>query len=164
MLIKQTLAKIDSIKLGNYIVKHYGPLSHLKLQKLLFYCDAYHMAYFDEELIVDRFEAWAHGPVSRRVYNSFRDKSVLYADICFEQTEVPDPDGHYNELSSSQRGFVTEILENLAPWSDTELETATHSEQPWIEARRGYSPGDKCSVLISKETTRNFYKKELAGE
>lgn len=45
------LQKIDSIDLANYILYKYGSMSHLKLQKLLFYCDAYHLAYFDEELI-----------------------------------------------------------------------------------------------------------------
>ncbi|MBR2290865.1 MAG: DUF4065 domain-containing protein [Prevotella sp.] len=54
---------IDSIVLSNYILKHYGPMSHLKLQKLLYYCDAYSLAYFGEELITDQFEAWVHWPV-----------------------------------------------------------------------------------------------------
>lgn len=36
------LQKIDVLVLSDYIIKHYGPMSHLKLQKLLFYCDAYH--------------------------------------------------------------------------------------------------------------------------
>lgn len=47
------LGKIDSIVLSNYILKHYGDMSHLKLQKLLFYCDAYCLAYFGEELVTD---------------------------------------------------------------------------------------------------------------
>lgn len=41
------MVTIDSIILSDYILKHYGPMSHLKLQRLLFYCDAYHLAYFD---------------------------------------------------------------------------------------------------------------------
>ena len=63
---------IDSIVLSNYILKHYGPMSHLKLQKLLFYCDAYCLAYFGQELITDQFEAWVHGPVSRKVCQRMR--------------------------------------------------------------------------------------------
>lgn len=48
-VIPKNMGTIDSIILSDYILKHYGPMSHLKLQKLLFYCDAYHLAYFDKE-------------------------------------------------------------------------------------------------------------------
>lgn len=163
MIIQNTPTTIDSIVLGNYIIKHYGPMSHLKLQKLLFYCDAYHMAYFDSELIADKFEAWVHGPVSRRVYDSFKDKSVLFADLAFEQLNAPDPDADFANLSSSQQQFINEVLDDLTTWSDIDLETATHREQPWIQARQGYAPGDKCSVQISKPLTREFYKAEING-
>lgn len=74
---------IDSIILSDYILKHYGPMSHLKLQRLLFYCDAYHLAYFDKELITDKFEAWVHGPVSRKVYGSLKDKYMLYEELTY---------------------------------------------------------------------------------
>lgn len=161
MDISNNLSTIDSVILGNYIVKHYGPMSHLKLQKLLFYCDAYHLAYFGKELVTDGFEAWVHGPVSRKVYNSFKDKSVLYADIDYSELQVNDPDADFARLTSSQRNFIIEILDNLSTWTDLDLETATHNEKPWQEARMGYSAGDKCSVLISKDTTLQFYKKEL---
>lgn len=164
MEIQKTLQTIDSLVLGNYIIKHYGPMSHLKMQKLLFYCDAYHLAYFDCELITDKFEAWVHGPVSRIVYNSFKDKSVLYADLYFNQNEADNPDEDFNRLLSSQSQLVTEILDNLSQWSDIDLETSTHKEKPWIEARKGYALGDKCSVEISKETTRLYYKAEINGE
>lgn len=56
-----TLQKIQPIMLADYILKHYGPMSHLKLQKLLFYCDAYSIAYFDQPLIDEPFEAWVPG-------------------------------------------------------------------------------------------------------
>lgn len=163
MDIQNTLRKIDSVVLGNYIIKHYGPMSHLKLQKLLFYCDAYHLAYFDTELVEDEFEAWVHGPVSRRVYDSFKDKSVLFADLAFSDLNVADPDAVFEQLASSQKQFIIEVLDTLTQWSDLDLETATHSEEPWKMARMGYAAGDKCSVPMSKELTRTYYKQELNG-
>ena len=77
----KSLQTIDILVLSEYIIKHYGPMSHLKLQKLLFYCDAYHLAYFEQELVNDEFEAWVHGPVCRKVYDSFKDKSILTSSI-----------------------------------------------------------------------------------
>ncbi len=161
MEIENKLNKIDSIMFGNYIIKHYGPMSHLKLQKLLFYCDAYHIAYFDVELIEDKFEAWVHGPVSRKVYESFKDHSVLFADLKFSDINTENPDPIFEQLTKSQKDFLNEVLSTLTQWTDIDLESATHKEEPWLEARKGHSFGDKCSEEISKETTKTFYKKEL---
>ena len=115
------LGKIDSIVLSNYILKHYGDMSHLKLQKLLFYCDAYCLAYFGEELVTDQFEAWVHGPVSRKVYDSLKDKSILYSDVAYSDTGV-DVDAEFETLSSNQKELITKVLVDLSTWKGMELE------------------------------------------
>lgn len=162
MEITAKLSKIDSTILADYILKNYGPMSHLKLQKLLFYCDAYHMAYFGEELVTDEFEAWVHGPVSRAVYDSLKDKSILYSDLSFIDHGV-NPDDEIKKLTSDQQTMLNDVLGELSTWTGTQLEATTHRESPWIEARRGYGDGAKCSVHISKTTTLEFYKKEING-
>lgn len=48
------------------------PLSNMKLQKLLYYEQGYHLAYFDAPLFPDNFEAWLYGPVVPRVYDMFK--------------------------------------------------------------------------------------------
>lgn len=150
--------KIDSVVLANYILKHYGPMSHLKLQKLLFYCDAYCLAFFGEELISDRFEAWVHGPVCRKVYDEMKGASILYADMAYSPMEGVNEDECFDMLPSEVKDLLRDVLANLNQWSGYQLELATHSELPWQEARRGYSEADKCHVEISKETTRVFYR------
>lgn len=158
----KSLQTIDILVLSEYIIKHYGPMSHLKLQKLLFYCDAYHLAYFEQELVKDEFEAWVHGPVCRKVYDSFKDKSILYSDI--EYNYVPgsiDVDAEFNKLTTSQQELVKDVLNTLSTWTGLELEQTTHSELPWIKARQGYGEADICHSIISKDTTKEFYKKEI---
>lgn len=157
------IQKIDSIVLSNYILKHYGPMSHLKLQKLLFYCDAYHLSYFNVELIDDKFEAWVHGPVSRKVFDSLKDTSLLYSDVEYTNNGV-DVDKEFELLPSLQKELLKDILSTLSTWTGPELEASTHNEKPWLEARIGYGEADRCHELISKETTRVFYKKDLNGE
>lgn len=156
-----SLKTMDSIALSNYILKHYGPMSHLKLQKLLFYCDAYHLAYFDTQLIEDEFEAWVHGPVSRKVFKNLADKSILYSDLEYSPIQDMDEDAIFESLNSSQKELITSVLQLLHTWTGFQLEKATHRETPWIQAREGYGEADKCSVHINKETTRVFYKKEI---
>lgn len=154
--------KIDSVVLSEYILKHYGPMSHLKLQKLLFYCDAYHLARFGEELVEDKFEAWVHGPVSRRVYDAIKQYSKLHDDVAYiPSPNSKDVDSVFFGLSSEQQEWISVILGDLSQWTGIQLEVATHSERPWLMARAGYHPSDKCGQLISKEETRGFYSEEL---
>ena len=158
MIATTKQGQIDSLVLANYILKHYGPMSHLKLQKLLFYCDAYCLAFFDEELISDKFEAWVHGPVCRSVYNQMKGASVLYTDMSYSPLPGIDEDAVFDMLPIDVKDLITDVLVNLTQWTGIELERATHREFPWIEARFGYGEADRCHVEISKETTRNFYR------
>ena len=105
---------IDSIVLSNYILKHYGPMPHLKLQKLLFYCDAYCLAYFGRELVVDRFEAWVHGPVSRKVFDELNGRAFLYSDMPYSETPGTVVDAEVGKLTSDQQALIREVLEQLA--------------------------------------------------
>ena len=88
---KNTTPQVDSTDLCEYILKKVGPMSHLKLQKLLFYVQAYHLAYFDSPIITDSFEAWAHGPVSRKIYNELRDLSTIHREIRYLEDDKGDP-------------------------------------------------------------------------
>lgn len=137
-------------------------MSHLKLQKLLFYCDAYHLAYFDKELITDKFEAWVHGPVSRKVYDSLKDKSMLYAELSYSNSTGKDVDKEFGKLTQDQQTLIVSILTDLSTWTMFELGASVRNEKPWKDARIGYGEADKCHVEISKETTRLFYKKDLS--
>lgn len=135
-------------------------MSHLKLQKLLYYCEAYHLAYFETSLIDDEFEAWLHGPVCTKVYYALKGESILYSDISFDGKTDPDAEINSN-LNSDQLELVSEVLKELSLWKAFELERATHTEQPWLEARKGYAPADRCTEKISKKTMMEFYRTEL---
>ena len=56
-------------------------MTPLKLQKMVFYADAWFMALNDgEELIADRFEAWVHEPVARDLYIRFANYKL---GVCY---------------------------------------------------------------------------------
>lgn len=160
MLVSKDLGKINPIVLADYILQNYGPMSHLKVQKLLYYCDAYHLAKFDQELVATDFEAWVHGPVSRPLFNELRDKSLIYSDLSYEG----DKNTHEllsEKLTTSQISLINTILGDLCTWNDFELEHATHIETPWKEARGMLDPGARCTNIISKITMKQFYTNEI---
>lgn len=157
-------SKIDSGLLTEYILFKYGRMSHLKLQKLLYYVQAFHLAYFESPLIDDEFEAWLHGPVSKKVFDRIKDFSLLYNDIEYK-AEGETPDSAFNfALTSEQVELIHNVLDEYSQLTGQQLENLTHSELPWIEARKGCSFGDACREVISKTTMAEFYKSQLYGE
>lgn len=48
-------------------------LTNLKLQKLLYYADAWNLALRDRPLFEEKFKAWVHGPVLTSQYHRFKD-------------------------------------------------------------------------------------------
>jgi uncharacterized phage-associated protein len=48
-------------------------ITHLKLQKLLYYAQAWSLALNGIALFEDDFEAWAHIPVLPKVYQEYKD-------------------------------------------------------------------------------------------
>lgn len=157
---------VDVKLLSDYISERGGRMSHLKLQKLLYYTQAFHLAYFDEPLIEDEFQAWLHGPVCRALFNRIRARSLLYTEFVY----IPRP-GIFlpSELLPSficqdQLDLINEVVDGYAKLSAKELEALTHADDPWIDAREGYAPSDHCENVISKESMRLFYKKFILGK
>ena len=160
----KSISSIDSSLLADYVLSTHGPMSHLKLQKLLYLIEGYHLAYFTESLIDDEFQAWTHGPVSRKVYDSLKDKSRLYADVGYEPVSDSDPDPAIlmqSLLTQDQIDLVNEVLDLYDKESGFELEALTHAQTPWIKARNGLPLGAKCENAISKEDMKQYFSQFL---
>ena len=56
-------------------------LINLKLQKLLYYVQAWFLGIEGKRFLNTSFEAWVHGPVSRDVFDRFKDSKNLYSQI-----------------------------------------------------------------------------------
>lgn len=164
MEASKDLGIIDSTLLSDFILKYYGPLSHLKLQKLLYYTEGLHLAYFGKSIITDEFEAWAHGPVSRKIYDELKDISILHKEISWKDNGQYDPEVELQKaLTQDQYDLVCDVLNEYTVLTSRQLEDLSHSESPWLEARRGVQEGDRCNVNISKKTMRSYYRSELYG-
>lgn len=123
-------------------------LTNLKLQKLLFYADAWHLALHDTTLFPENFKAWVHGPVLTSQYHRFKDLKWRPID-----EEIAKPN-----LGSKLEKHLEEIIDVFGCETAIALELMTHREAPWLEARGGMPPTEPSTATISKETMKNFYK------
>jgi uncharacterized phage-associated protein len=158
--VSKNISRIDSSKLGEYILERYERMSHLKLQKLLYLIEGYHLAYFSESLIEDDFEAWVHGPVSRKLYNQLKDISKLHTEIGYVQKggeEYPS-DFLSKNLTLEQIDLINNVLDLYAQETSIALESITHQQTPWIETRIGCTSAEKCGKIIPKEKIKSYFE------
>ena len=158
MMMKQ----INSIFLSYYVIDKLQSVSQLKLQKLLYYIEAWHLVYFENELITDNFEAWVHGPVSTKIYHHFKQTSKLYASMRLKDMSR----GKYiekikEELDPAQIELINDVLEEYGDKTDYHLEQLTHMELPWQDARGECKHDNPCNNIISKEVIKTYYASKL---
>ena len=101
-------------------------ITHLKLQKLLYYTEAWYLANFDRPLFEENFRAWAHGPVCRSDKYKAKGWDALPSECRF--TKVPQDIEEFLKAVNSEYGqFSAKKLENF------------HNEDPW-QLTRGNLP------------------------
>jgi uncharacterized phage-associated protein len=132
----------------------YGdPLSNLKLQKLLYYAQAWHLAIFDQPLFEESIEAWVHGPVVASEYRRF--KGWAWQPIQ-DNPEMPT-------LGEAVEEHLSDVVNVYGGMTAYQLEQLTHSEAPWINARNGVPEDEPSSAVISHERMKDFYRTRMNG-
>lgn len=144
--------------IADYVILHvkmedkYASLINLKLQKLLYYIQAWSYGINKRPFFKGDFEAWIHGPVNREIYNRFNPTKYLYSEINIDDCIKQDI-----TLASEDSEFVNFILENYLKYSAAELERLSHNEMPWIKTRGDLNVYDRCDRIISPELMIEYY-------
>jgi uncharacterized phage-associated protein len=130
-------------------------ISPLKLQKLVYYAQAWSMVLRGEALFPDPIEAWMHGPVVRTLWELYKD---------YKHRDIPQPTEPCPEFTSDELEVLEEVWSAYGELSARQLEHLTHSEEPWLEARRGLDPGDKSQNKIPLEHMQLYYERFLVQQ
>lgn len=130
-----------------YILKRRSPMTAMKLQKLVYYCQAWSLVWDDAPIFPERIEAWANGPVVRELYEAHRGM--------FRVRDVPhgDPD----KLDKDQRETADAVLKFYGDKPSQWLSDLTHQEAPWRDARRGFASGEYCDREITTAAMAEYY-------
>lgn len=100
-------------------------ITPLKLQKLVYYAQGFHLRETGKPLFNEDLLAWDHGPVVRKLYNDY--KHLGYFTISWE----PFDDAN-NELSRREIKTIKDVWENYGHLDGKFLEELTHQEDPWL--------------------------------
>lgn len=121
-------------------------LTNLKLQKLLYYQQGFHLAFFDTPLFAEAVEAWMYGPVVPCVY----DEYCKYGSGTLPITDKDFP------LSKEEEELFNEVYDAYRDFSAIGLMNRTHTERPWLDA----VPHDRGTV-ISQESMKSYFKTQI---
>lgn len=147
--LKETQGKIFDVV--NWFLAHTSeevPVTHLALQKLLYFVQSWSMAMLGEPIFCDSCQAWVHGAVYPGVYDIFKR---------FKYKPLPKVEEAY-ELSEEELIILNAVKKYYFDvYNAKALEEICHRETPYIEARRGYADGEPCHIVIDKDQIRMYY-------
>lgn len=132
----------------------YG-VSNLKLQKLLYFIQAYFLTNkkdntpcFDEKI-----EAWDFGPVVPEAYRQYKqygsgDIPIIKSYILFDEDDIWNSKRvgfTDNIVKDEDKSLIDKVIDKFADYSATDLVSLTHRQSPWIEA---YAPHQTNEITI----------------
>jgi uncharacterized phage-associated protein len=123
-------------------------ITNLKLQKLVYYAQGFHLAVFDKPLFPEQIKAWEHGPVVPQLWHVYKD---------YGSKPLPLPDD-VSAFDSATRELLDEVADVYGQFSAWRLRELTHSEPPWIEAFN--SP----SKIVQRDSMRRYFTTRLAQD
>lgn len=120
-------------------------LTNMKVQKLLYYAQGYHLAFFNHILFDDEICAWQHGPVVPSVY---KELNIYGANQIKLSGAPPKFDVRTTE-------FLGEIYDVYGVYSAAALRNMTHNESPWKDTPVG------TDSIISTRIIKEFFKTQI---
>jgi uncharacterized phage-associated protein len=130
-----------------YILSKEGEMTTWKLQKLVYYSQAWHLVWDGEALFPERIEAWANGPVVRALYDKHRGEFTVRKWRW----------GKTSALTQSQKDTIDAVLSTYGDKTPHWLSQLTHMEPPWRDARSGLPAGARSTRAIKRGALAEYY-------
>lgn len=131
-----------------YILRKSGSMSTMKLQKLVYYSQAWSLVWDEKPLYGEKIEAWANGPVVRDLYNKHRG---LF------QVDDGDIEGDPNKLKKYQKETVDAVLRAYGEYTGQQLSDISHAEPPWVSARGDLPNGAASTNLVDLDEMQSYF-------
>ena len=143
---------VSALDVAAYILEKRGRMSAWKLQKLVYYCQAWSLVWDGQRLFQERIKAWDNGPVIPQLYQEHKGLFTVGPGMINGDSQVMDP---------IQQETVDAVLEFYGSMSGQYLSDLTHNEEPWQEAyQRGQESGEE-SPAIDENLMQAYYEAVL---
>ena len=147
----------------HFLLKTFGEMDKLKIVKLIYLADKYHLVSSTRTITGDNYVAMRHGPVGSMVLNvlnrnteylkpdqlDFIDKYIRQSTLGKDDYKCAADDMRYGQLSESDKDALTKIggmFKDTDKWDLVEL---THKYPEWAQFERDLEKDPSISRPIS---------------
>ena len=130
------------------------PITNKKLQKLLYYAQAWSLVMRNKKIFQDKIEAWVHGPAIRAVYAQYKKFGFNPITISISKESI-------DKIPTDIKKFLNQVWAAYGKFDAAYLERLTHSETPWQKARDGLEAYIGSENEISLLVMEEFYGEQL---
>ena len=149
--IYKTNAEIKEHVAVNDDYEVYEGITHLKLQKLLYFAQGVTLSMLDGKKIFDeKIIAWEHGPVIKEVYDIYRNngRNYLEIDLSEENNKIISDIESNIEISK----ILNLVYDNFAIYTAWQLRDMTHEKgAPWDITVKSSGPNTEIKTEIIKK-------------
>lgn len=124
-------------------LEHGDTISNLKLQKMMYYQQGFHLAYFGTPLFDEDIVAWQYGPVVPSIYQEYKS---------FESNSISTSKEGIS-LSDDEEELFNNVYEEYNQFSAVALMKMTHEESPWKTT--------EINSVISRDKMAAFFKTQI---
>lgn len=117
----------------------------VKLHKLLYYAQGWHLAMYDTALFAEPIEAWTNGPVV----------AELWADEKHDRGIPPQ-----RPLDGMAVDVLDYVIERYGRHSGRDLIRRTHQEDPWLDISESDDPVAVDRPVISNHALRSWFEQD----
>jgi uncharacterized phage-associated protein len=146
--MKLTPSVASALDVATYILTKTGPLTAMKLQKLVYYCQAWSLVWDERALFAEPIQAWKNGPVVRALYDQHAGRFLV------NPGDIP---GNLDALDAIACETIDAVLAFYGAHTAQWLSDLTHAEDPWKKARAGHTDQDNSEEIISLESMHRYY-------
>lgn len=117
-------------------------ITNLKLQKILYFLQAYFLSKEERALFSEDIYAWKHGPVVPQIYGEYKDYG---SNPIMKETDT-------SGIDAEDKMIIQKLWEQFGDYSAHKLVEMTHEHQPWKKAYDGTGQN-----TIPKEELAEYY-------
>lgn len=144
---KSMKGKYSALDIAKYLICKFNSeeniITQLKLQKLLYFIEAYYMAFYDKyALYIEDFYAWTYGPVIKEVYDKYK--------IFMSEAIIEEDCNNLITLDQITKDSIDTICSAFGKLTAYDLIKITHLQgSPWFNTLKPNK--------ISKQETKKWF-------
>lgn len=156
------MASYNVLDVSRYVIEYsnekgYG-ISNLKLQKILYFIQAYFLINKEEPCFLEKIEAWDFGPVVPKAYREYKQYGssnipTMKSFIDFDDENIWRTERRLyedNMISKEDKLLINAVIDRFAQFSATDLVTLTHNQDPWKDAYEPHKNKEITAKMIKE--------------